>query len=68
MKKKRKLRLSRETVRRLGANDLGNVAGGGHDTSLACIQDTGCNCETEQCYDDTMCMASCSCTAETCSC
>ena len=64
-KNARKLRLHRETVLRLGTSDLGRIAGGTNTahTSLACIEYTGCDCDTNQTctYPPTACFGTCSC-------
>jgi hypothetical protein len=61
-KSAKKLTLHRETVLRLGTNDLSQIVGG-TNTSLACIEYTGCDCDpdTGACYPHTACFGSCSC-------
>jgi hypothetical protein len=62
-KSAKKLTLHRETVLRLGASELGRIAGGTPNTSLACIEYTGCDCDpdTNACYPYTACFGTCSC-------
>jgi hypothetical protein len=69
-KNRRKLFLNRETLRQLGGSSLRNVAGGDSvATSCECIIPTGCDCATQgqpDCYDPTLCLATCSLTGVTC--
>lgn len=56
--KKRKLRLHRETIRRLDSDQLGRVAGGAHTDEFTCdcySNPTWCNCDTTEysCGGDT---------------
>jgi hypothetical protein len=66
----KKLSLHRETLRSLQGGEMGQVAGGS-DTSLACVEVTGC-CAGSQgetdCYRRTQCLWGCSLSAETCRC
>lgn len=49
---RRKLRLERETLRRLSARDLGQVAGGTGLYTQACVEDS-CDCfETADCTNN----------------
>lgn len=64
---KKKLSLSRETVRSLQDGNLIRIAGAG--TSEECIVPTGCDCGSQggtDCYSPTMCLWGCSLTQETC--
>lgn len=62
----KKLTLNRETLRVLGT-DLRGVAGGVvTQTSCACDLATGCDCETGNCYPETACLGSCSCSILPC--
>jgi hypothetical protein len=43
---KRKLVLNKETIRRLDANELGRVAGGGSQDAGTCVPDTPNSCDS----------------------
>jgi hypothetical protein len=66
----KKLTLHRETLRSLQGGEMEKVAGGS-DTSLACVEVTGCCAGTQgqtACYRPTQCFWGCSISAETCRC
>jgi hypothetical protein len=64
----KRLSLHRETLRSLQGGEMEQVAGGS-DTSLACIEYTGCCAGTQgntDCYPRTFCLGTCSCSAYPC--
>lgn len=66
-KRPKRLSLHRETLRSLQGGEMKKVAGGS-DTSVACVDVTGC-CASQggtDCYDPTMCLWGCSISGQTC--
>lgn len=64
-----KLHLHRETLRNLQTTDLSRIAGGGTQTSCACEQATGCECDSQGAgctLPDTACFGTCSCSILPC--
>jgi hypothetical protein len=56
-----KLALNRETLRSMEDRRLVRVAGGVPSNLVHQFQPTGCDCETDNCYPETACFGSCSC-------
>ncbi|MFL6232725.1 MAG: class I lanthipeptide [Thermoanaerobaculia bacterium] len=65
MKKRiQRLYLSKETLRNLQASNLAGIAGGTAQTSMECLQATGCECYTQDpgcTLPQTACFGTCSC-------
>jgi len=63
MKKQvKRLRLHRETLRKLQSAELNRIAGG-TATSMECFYATGCDCASQggpDCYPPTACLGTCS--------
>lgn len=63
-KRAQKLRLSRETLRNLQIERLGQVAGGSGNTTQACEEASHCACDPG--YPETACFGTCSCSIMPC--